>query len=104
VESPKPLGLVRESYLKTEVEAWISRHIKLYYITTCLVLPRANAEMLYSVRYDLVVVVMSIIGGGEKFSYGMVRSQKPPLSAPYNNSNTILLLRHMYNPIWIYST
>jgi uncharacterized protein (UPF0333 family) len=35
---------------------------------------RANAEMSYSVRYDLVVIVISIVGGGEKFSYGMVRS------------------------------
>jgi hypothetical protein len=35
IKSPKPLGLVRESYSKTEVEAWISRYIKLYYITTC---------------------------------------------------------------------
>ena len=35
MESPGPLGLVRENYLKTEVEAWISRHIELYYITTC---------------------------------------------------------------------
>ena len=60
---------------------------------------RANAETLYSVRYDLVVVVMSIVGGGEKFLYGMVRSQKPPLSAPYDNSNTILLLRHLYDLI-----
>jgi len=34
MESPRPLGLVRESYLKTEVEAWISRYVKLYYITT----------------------------------------------------------------------
>jgi len=34
---------------------------------------------------------MGIVGGGEKFSYGMVRSRKPPLSAPYDNSNTILL-------------
>ena len=52
---------------------------------------RANAETSHSVRYDLVVVVMSIMGGGEKFSHGMVRSRKPPLSAPYDNSNTILL-------------
>jgi hypothetical protein len=59
---------------------------------------RANAETSYSVRYDLVVVVMSIVGGSEKFSYGMVRSQKPPLSAPYDNSNTILLLRYLYDP------
>jgi hypothetical protein len=63
---------------------------------------RANAETSYSVRYDLVVVVMSTVGGGEKFSHGMVRSRKPPLSAPYdNNSNTILLSRHLYDPIWI---
>jgi hypothetical protein len=39
-----------------------------------LVLPRANTETSHSVQYDLVVVVMSIIGGGEKFSHGMVRS------------------------------
>jgi hypothetical protein len=60
---------------------------------------RANAEMSHSVRYDLVVVVISIMGGSEKFSYRIVRSQKPPLSAPYDNSNTILLSRHLYNPI-----
>ena len=65
---------------------------------------RANAETSHSVRYDLVVVVVSIVGSSEKFLYGMVRSQKPPLSAPYDdNSNTILLLRHLYNLIWIYS-
>jgi hypothetical protein len=64
---------------------------------------RANAETSHSVRYDLVVVVMSIVGSGEKFLYGIVRSRKPPLSAPYNNSNTILLLRHLYDPTWIYS-
>jgi hypothetical protein len=81
------------------------RTLHLYAVTaTNLVLPRANAEMLYSMRYNLVVVVMSIIGGGENFLYRMVRSWKPPLSAPYNNSNTILLLRHLYDPIWIYST
>jgi hypothetical protein len=59
---------------------------------------------LYSVRYDLVVVVISIMGGGEKFSHRIVRSRKPPLSAPYDNSNTILLLRHLYNPTWIHGT
>ena len=37
VESHRPLGLVRENYWKTGVEAWISRHVELYYITTCLV-------------------------------------------------------------------
>ena len=66
---------------------------------------RANAETLHSVQYDLVVVVISIIGGSEKFSYRMVRSRKPPLSAPYdNNSNTILLLRHLYDPTWMHGT
>jgi len=35
---------------------------------------RANAETLYSVRYDLVVVVIGIMGGGKKFLHGMVRS------------------------------
>jgi hypothetical protein len=76
------------------------RTLHLYAVTaTNLVLPRANAETSHSVRYNLVVVVISIIGGSEKFSYGMVRSRKPPLSAPYDNSNTILLLRHLYDPI-----
>ena len=60
---------------------------------------RANAETLYSVRYDLVVVVISIVGGSKKISYRIVRSRKPLLSAPYNNSNTILLLRHLYDLI-----
>ena len=60
---------------------------------------RANAETLHSVRYDLVVVVMSIVGGSKKISYRIVRSRKPLLSAPYNNSNTILLLRYLYNLI-----
>ena len=35
----KALGLwawFLERYWKTEVEAWISRHVELYYITTCL--------------------------------------------------------------------
>ena len=43
---------------------------------------RANVETLYSVRYNLVVVV-GIIGGGKKFLYRMVRSRKLLLSAPY---------------------
>ena len=44
---------------------------------------RANAETSHSVRYDLVVVV-GIVGGGEKFLYRMVRSRKQLLlSAPY---------------------
>jgi hypothetical protein len=65
---------------------------------------RANAETSHSMRYDLVVVVMSTVGSSEKFSHGIIRSRKPPLSAPYNNSNTILLLRHLYDPTWIYGT
>ena len=65
---------------------------------------RANAETSHSVRYDLVVVVIGIVGGGEKFSHGMVRSRKQPLSAPYsNNNNTILLSRHLYDPTWMHS-
>ena len=35
---------------------------------------RANAETSHSMRYDMVVVVASIVGGGEKFSHGIVRS------------------------------
>jgi hypothetical protein len=35
---------------------------------------RANAETLHSVRYDIVVVVASIVGGGENFLYKIVRS------------------------------
>ena len=63
---------------------------------------RANAETSHSVRYDLVVVVIGIMGGGEKFLYRMVRSRKQPLSAPYsNNNNTILLSRHLYDLIWM---
>jgi hypothetical protein len=41
---------------------------------TNLVLPRANVETSYSVQYDLVVMVMSIVGSSENFLYGMVRS------------------------------
>ena len=44
---------------------------------------RANAETSHSVRYDMVVVVVaSIMGGGEKFLHGMVRSRKPPPLVP----------------------
>jgi hypothetical protein len=43
---------------------------------------RANAKTLHSVRYNLVVVVVSIVGGGEKFLHGMVRSRKLPLLVP----------------------
>ena len=32
----RPLGLsIGKKYWKTGVEAWISRHVELYYITTC---------------------------------------------------------------------
>ena len=33
---------------------------------------RANAETSHSVRYDLVVVVIGIIGSGKKFLYRIV--------------------------------
>ena len=35
---------------------------------------RANAETSHSVRCDLVVVVIGVVGSSKKFSYGMVRS------------------------------
>jgi hypothetical protein len=65
--------------LKSLIYKWYrgcrKRTLHLYAVTAInLVLPRANAETSYSVRYDLVVVVISIIGSGEKFSYRMVRS------------------------------
>ena len=67
---------------------------------------RANAETSHSVRYDMVVVVVSIMGGSEKFLHGMVRSQKPLLLVPLHNNGyyyIVLLLRHLYDPICIYS-
>ena len=51
---------------------------------------RANVETSHNVRYDLVVVVVSIVGGNEKFSHGMVRSQKPLLLAPLTKTATTL--------------
>jgi hypothetical protein len=39
-----------------------------------LVLPRVNIETLYSIQYDLIVVVINIISSGEKFLYRIVRS------------------------------
>ena len=52
---------------------------------------RANAETSHSVRYDLVVVV-GIMGGGERFLHGIVRSRKLLLSAPYKQ-------QQYYSPI-----
>jgi len=52
--------------------------------------PRANAETSHSVRYDFVVVVVSV--GAVVKSFQMVRSRKPPLLVPlYDNS---LLLQY----------
>ena len=51
---------------------------------------RANAETSHSVRYDVVEVVASIVGGGEKFSHGMVRSRKPPPLVPLTIAATTL--------------
>ena len=34
--------------------------------------PRANAETSHSVRYDMVVVVASVVGGSEKISDGEI--------------------------------
>ena len=61
--------------------------------------PRANAETSHSVRYDIVVVVASSMGGSERFLHGIVRSRKPPLLVPpYDSSyyTTILLLEDTY--------
>jgi len=66
---------------------------------------RANAETSHSVRYDFVVVVVSVVGGGEKFSHGMVRSRKPPLMVPLHDNSYyyVSLSRHLYDPTWMSS-
>src|SRR6266568_8540583 len=51
---------------------------------------RANAETSHSVRYDMVVVVASIVGGSKKFSHGIVRSRKPPPLIPLTITTTTL--------------
>ena len=43
--------------------------------------PRANAETSHSVRYNMVVVVASSVGGGEKFSHGCYSTGKLPQTA-----------------------
>src|SRR6266702_6161501 len=48
--------------------------------------PRANAETSHSVLVDVVVVV-SVVGGSEKFSHGMVRSRKPLLTVPLHDNS-----------------
>ena len=50
-------------------------------------------------------MVISVVGGSEKFSHGMVRSRKPPLMVPLHDNGyyyTVLLSRHLYDPAWIY--
>jgi hypothetical protein len=51
---------------------------------------RANAETSHSVRYDVVEVVASIVGGSEKFLYGIVGSRKPPPLVPLTIAATTL--------------
>jgi hypothetical protein len=51
---------------------------------------RANVETSHSVRYDIVVVVASIVGGGERFLHGMVRSRKPSPLVPLTIATTTL--------------
>ena len=63
--------------------------------------PRANAETLYSVLVDLVVVVVSAMGGSKKFSHGMVRSRKPLLIVPLHDNSYYYPTRHLYNPTQI---
>jgi hypothetical protein len=48
----------------------IDREIKEYEPGSSKFRFRANAETSHSVRYDLVVVVVSIVGGGENFHMG----------------------------------
>jgi hypothetical protein len=50
-------------------------------------------------------VVMSVMGGGEKFSHGMVRSRKPPLMVPLHDNGyyAVLLSKHLYDPTCMYS-
>ena len=65
---------------------------------------RANAETSHSAcGWDLVVVV-SVVGGSEKFLYRIVRSRKPLLLVPLHNiATTYPPTKHLYNPIWINS-
>src|SRR6266550_8853514 len=65
---------------------------------------RANAETSHSAyKWDLVVVV-SVVGGSEKFSHGMVRSRKPLLLVPlHNTATTCPPTKHLCNPTWINS-
>ena len=47
----------------------------------------------------MVVVVVSIVGGSEKFLYRIVRSQKPLLTVPpYDNSYYYFPTRYLYDP------
>ena len=55
-------------------------------------------------RYDLVVVVMSIVGGSEKVFTWDGKISKTTTECPYDNSNTILLLRHLYDLTWMRGT
>ena len=68
MESPGPLGLIRESYLKTKVEAWTSRHVELYYITTCLentlskILERVVADRIVDIAEEHALLPQSQMG------------------------------------------
>ena len=56
----KALGLWAwfwESYWKTEVEAWISRHVELYNITTCRALSVAEAPHFNIIRQPGYLVI-----------------------------------------------
>ena len=63
--------------------------------------PRANAETSHSVRYDIVVVVASIVGGSKKvFIWDGEISKTTTVSTPYDSGYHTILL---YDPTWIYS-
>ena len=54
-------------------------------------------------RYDIVVVVASIVGGGEKvFTWDGEISKTTTVGTPYDSGyHTILLSRHLYDPTWM---
>jgi hypothetical protein len=71
--NPRTCNLILPIYLAHGRQ---KRTLYLYMVTATNLSFRlkVNAETSYSVRYDLVVIIISIIGSGEKNLYRMVRS------------------------------
>jgi hypothetical protein len=67
--------------------------------------PKANAETSHSVLVEVVVVVISVVGGSEKFLHRMVRSRKPLLMVPLHDNSYYYYspTGHLYDPIWMHS-